>query len=87
LGKVISLGKARKARQREQARAQADANAIRHGRTKAERAQQALQERQQAAILDGARRGNEATSDAADADDVAEAGAGTSTDGADDPPT
>lgn len=56
MGKVINLGKARKAREREAARTQADANAIRHGRSKAERALQALEQRRGEAALDGAER-------------------------------
>lgn len=66
VAKVISLGKARKARQRDEARARADANAIRHGRTKAERAQQALEEQRRVSVLDGARL--EPTDDAGEAD-------------------
>ncbi len=37
-GKVVSLSRARKTRARDDKRRQADANAARHGRTKAERA-------------------------------------------------
>ena len=37
-GKIISLSEARKARARADARIRADANAARHGRTKAEKA-------------------------------------------------
>ncbi|SOH95122.1 protein of unknown function [Monaibacterium marinum] len=37
MSKVINLSKARKARTRADSRAQADANAVRFGRTKAER--------------------------------------------------
>lgn len=37
MSKVINLSKARKARTRADTRAQADANAVRFGRTKAER--------------------------------------------------
>lgn len=53
---MLSLGKARKARQREADRVRADANAIRHGRTKADRAQQALERTRTDSLLDGAHR-------------------------------
>ncbi|MEX3015207.1 DUF4169 family protein [Gymnodinialimonas hymeniacidonis] len=36
-GKVVSLSRARKSRARDEDRRQADANAAKHGRTKAER--------------------------------------------------
>jgi phage protein D len=41
--KVVNLNKARKARDRAEEKAQADANALRHGRTKAQRLLEATQ--------------------------------------------
>lgn len=54
--KPLSLSKARKARAREAARAEADANAARFGRTKAEKAADRAEAAQREARLDGARR-------------------------------
>ena len=42
-GNVVSLNKARKARGRAVEKAQADANAVKHGRTKAQRLLEAAQ--------------------------------------------
>lgn len=55
-GKVISLGKARKARARVARKASADANAARFGRTKAERAREAAKSARDAAHVDGHKR-------------------------------
>jgi Domain of unknown function (DUF4169) len=51
--KVISLSKARKAKAREANRAQADANALRFGRTKAEQAVEDAALAKAKAVLDG----------------------------------
>ncbi|MCA9707378.1 MAG: DUF4169 family protein [Myxococcales bacterium] len=56
MGDVINLGRARK-RKQQQARAQrASANAIVHGRTKAEKQRDRLERTRQQEALDGARR-------------------------------
>lgn len=55
-GKVVSLSRLRKARARDEARRQADANAARHGRTKAEKAAEATRARKAEGDLDGHRR-------------------------------
>jgi Domain of unknown function (DUF4169) len=54
--KVVSLNKARKAKARAEDRAQADANAVKFGRTKAEKASEALAAAQAKARLDGQKR-------------------------------
>lgn len=54
-GSVTNLNKARKARDRAEEKAQADANALRHGRTKAERLLEAAQAEKARRALDGAR--------------------------------
>lgn len=50
---VVNLNKARKARDRAEAKAQADANAVRHGRTKAERLLEAARADKARRALDG----------------------------------
>ncbi len=56
MGDVINLGRARKRKAAERRAAEADANAVRHGRTPAEREQGEAEARRQATLLDGARR-------------------------------
>jgi hypothetical protein len=53
---VVNLNKARKARAKSQARATADANALRFGRTRAERDAEEAQARKAATTLDAHRR-------------------------------
>ncbi len=54
-GSVTNLNKARKARDRAEEKAQADANALKHGRTKAERLLEAAQAEKARRALDGAK--------------------------------
>lgn len=54
--KPVNLNKARKAKARAQKRAQADANAVKFGRTKAERAAETAARDAAARTLDGAKR-------------------------------
>ena len=54
-GSVTNLNKARKARDRAAEKAQADANALKHGRSKAERLLEAAREEQARRALDGAK--------------------------------
>ena len=54
-GSVVNLGKARKARDRAEEKAQADANALKHGRTKAERMLEAARAEKARRALDGAK--------------------------------
>jgi hypothetical protein len=56
-GKVVNLNQARKDRARVRARAAAEANAAKHGRTKADRNLDEARAKQDAARLDGHRRG------------------------------
>jgi hypothetical protein len=49
---IVNLNRARKDRARAEAKALADANAARHGRTKAERVLEALQSERARKILD-----------------------------------
>ncbi|MEM8592503.1 MAG: DUF4169 family protein [Pseudomonadota bacterium] len=51
--KVVNLNKARKAREKADAKARADQNAIKFGRTKAEKAEEAAQKAAQITRLDG----------------------------------
>lgn len=53
---VLNLNRARKRKKRQDDRAKADANAIKHGRTKAERELQEAQRALDEAKLDGLRR-------------------------------
>jgi hypothetical protein len=55
MGDVIHLGKIRKARQRAAEQARADGNAVRHGRTRAERERDAAERARQREAVDGAR--------------------------------
>lgn len=52
----ISLGKARKAKARAEARAQADENAVTFGRTKAQKARDKEEAARRARLLDGKKR-------------------------------
>ena len=54
-GSVVNLNKARKARDRAEEKAQADANAVKHGRTKAERMLEAARAGMAKRALDGAK--------------------------------
>jgi phage protein D len=54
-GSVTNLNKARKARDRAAEKAQADASALKHGRTKAERLLEAAQAEKARHALDGAK--------------------------------
>lgn len=49
----INLSRARKDRDRAEAKRQADANALRHGRTKAERLAEAARDEKARRLLDG----------------------------------
>jgi hypothetical protein len=53
---VVNLNKARKARAKGAAKAQADANALRFGRTKAEKAAETAEAQRKADALDAHRR-------------------------------
>ena len=55
-GKVVNLNKARKVRARDQARARADTNAAKFGRTKAQKWTEAADAERARAQLDGKRR-------------------------------
>jgi hypothetical protein len=54
-GSVTNLNKARKARDRAADKAQADLNAVKHGRTKAERLLEAARAEKAKRALDGAK--------------------------------
>lgn len=56
MAEIVNLNKARKARAKQEAEAQAAANRVRHGRTKAEKANDAQAETRRKALLDGAKR-------------------------------
>ncbi len=56
MAEIVNLNKLRKARARQQAAAQAAANRVSHGRTKAEKARDAAEQAQRRALLDGAKR-------------------------------
>ena len=58
-GRVVSLSGARKAKARAEKRRQADANAVKYGRTKAEKLAEAARARQEADRLDRQRRDEE----------------------------
>ncbi len=60
---VINLNQYRKRKQRETARRRADANAVRHGLTAAERRRQEQQRKRQAEEVEGARRDEPARDD------------------------
>lgn len=56
MGDLINLNRARKARARDTARAEADANRAKFGRTKAEKTAETLERARARALLDGAKR-------------------------------
>lgn len=56
MGEIVNLNKARKARERQEAEARAAANRTRHGRTKAEKVNDARAEARRKALLDGVKR-------------------------------
>jgi len=55
MGNVINLGRARKRKQRAAQAQRADENAIRHGRTKAEKTREHMEQARLRATVDGAR--------------------------------
>lgn len=56
MANVVNLGRARKRKREEADRRRADENAIRHGRTKAEKARERMEQAKLRATVDGARR-------------------------------
>lgn len=56
MGEIVNLNKARKARLRREAEAAAAANRVKHGRTRAEKANDAQAEARAKALLDGAKK-------------------------------
>ena len=56
MSKVVNLNRVRKARQRDTDRKQADANAVKFGRTKAEKAQDSAKTEKARQDLDGHKR-------------------------------
>ena len=56
MAEIVNLNKARKARAKQEAKAQAAANRVKHGRNKAEKANDASAEARRQALLDGAKR-------------------------------
>ncbi len=56
MSKIVSLSKARKARTRDAARKEADTNAVKFGRTKAEKTQDRAEAEKAARDLDGKQR-------------------------------
>ncbi len=56
MGEIVNLNKQRKARTRKEAEATAAANRAKHGRTKAEKANDLRAEARAKALLDGARK-------------------------------
>jgi hypothetical protein len=56
MAEIVNLNKARKARDRKAAEDSAAANRARHGRTKAEKQNDARAEQRRRALLDGAKR-------------------------------
>jgi hypothetical protein len=55
MGNVVNLGRARKRKREEAEQRRADENAIRHGRTKAEKTRERMEQARQRAAVDGAR--------------------------------
>lgn len=55
MSNVVNLGRARKRKQQAAAKQHADENAIRHGRTKAEKARERMEQARLRAEVDGAR--------------------------------
>ena len=56
MAEIVNLNKARKARDKAEAATTAAANRAKHGRTKAEKANDAREEARRRALLDGAKR-------------------------------
>ena len=56
MAEIVNLNKARKARAKQEAEAQAAANRVKHGRNKAEKANDARAEARRQALLDRAKR-------------------------------
>lgn len=56
MSRIVNLNRARKDRARTEKRSEADANAAKFGRTKAERQAEAARTAREAAILDGHKR-------------------------------
>ena len=56
MAEIVNLNKARKARARAEEAAESAANRVKHGRTKAEKANDARAEARRKALLDGAKR-------------------------------
>jgi hypothetical protein len=67
MGNVVNLGRARKRKREEAKQRRADENAIRHGRTKAEKTRERMEQGRLRAAVDGARL--EPAKDDADASD------------------
>jgi hypothetical protein len=59
MGEVVNLNRARKARARTEAAAQAVTNRVKHGRTGAEKANDRRAEARRQALLDGTKRGDD----------------------------
>ncbi len=57
MAEIVNLNKARKARAGAQRQAEAAANRAKHGRTKAEKLNDAREEARRRALLEGAKRG------------------------------
>ncbi|HEY4253500.1 MAG TPA: DUF4169 family protein [Roseomonas sp.] len=55
MAEIVNLNRVKKAKARAEAESTAAANRARHGRTKAERAKDAAEEKQRRALLDGAK--------------------------------
>lgn len=55
MAEIVNLNKARKVRAKQEAEAQAAANRVKHGRNKAEKANDARAEARRQALLDGAK--------------------------------
>lgn len=55
MGNVVNLGRARKRQRKAAEQRRADENAIRHGRTKAEKARERMEQARLRAAVDGAR--------------------------------
>jgi hypothetical protein len=56
MAEIVNLNKVRKARQKAEAEAQAAANRVKHGRTKAAKTEERADAARRAALLDGAKR-------------------------------
>lgn len=56
MAEIVNLNRARKAREKAEQTRQAAANRVAHGRSKAEKAQDAQAEARRRALLDGAKR-------------------------------